>query len=277
MPVNTAEALRLLPDLAGWLEKIRRSSRSGLSGVQVSEDDHFAVMALCFQGKQVEHSLALEALVPRKDSILIARTMVEGMCQLLWAARDMPERAQRWREFALVEDFREWKRRLKKGQAPSPEKEKELDQRLAEASPLLLKKQNKPVQGQTRASADPFHPNWRAGRSIADIFKEVEGDDLHEFLYGPYSSWAHWGPSAFSDRFRRSEGRIGYDFSEGSPVFAAQAMVVGFQALYQTTFVAALHLGLGYAREVEAIRDRFVKWHKGWAFPPQSDLGGTRS
>jgi hypothetical protein len=40
------------------------------------------------------------------DVALIARAMMEGLCQLQWADRDRATRAQQWRDFVWVHDWR---------------------------------------------------------------------------------------------------------------------------------------------------------------------------
>src|SRR3989339_687799 len=55
------------------------------------EADHLAFMSLSFVSKQIDHLKTIRILVDmgqHKDAELIARSMIEGLFLLLWAARD---------------------------------------------------------------------------------------------------------------------------------------------------------------------------------------------
>src|SRR5882672_4123436 len=74
--------------------------------IRYREQDHLAFMALCFLSKQIDHAKSIIALVPGRDTILIARSMIEGLCQLLWAAKAPNVLPLQWRTFAYVHDWR---------------------------------------------------------------------------------------------------------------------------------------------------------------------------
>jgi hypothetical protein len=79
------KADRDLPALRQWVDKLLALANGMMDNVQNSEDDHLAFMGLCFLNKQIDHTKSILALIPNRDVILISRSMIEGLCQLLWA------------------------------------------------------------------------------------------------------------------------------------------------------------------------------------------------
>lgn len=65
--------------------------------VRFQDDDALAFMAVCFLSKQVGHAQSVLLLGESTDVVLIVRAMLEGACQLRWAALEPALRAQRWR------------------------------------------------------------------------------------------------------------------------------------------------------------------------------------
>src|SRR5688572_11319416 len=84
-------AQRDLPRLRQSVKELLALAHEITENVAYSEKDHLAFMALCFLSKQIDHTQSVLALIPSRDVILIARSMIEGLCQLLWAAQE-PDR-----------------------------------------------------------------------------------------------------------------------------------------------------------------------------------------
>ena len=61
-------------------------------GCRYSEGDHLAFMTLCFLSKQLDHAKSVRILVRSTDAILVYRSIIEGLCQLAWAAWKPQER-----------------------------------------------------------------------------------------------------------------------------------------------------------------------------------------
>ncbi len=97
---------RELPFLREQAKMILALADSASRGVSVREDDDFGFMAMQFLYKQVQHAEALLMLEPRRDAGLIARTMIDGLYQLLWTTHDAETRARRWRSFSIIHDWR---------------------------------------------------------------------------------------------------------------------------------------------------------------------------
>jgi hypothetical protein len=113
-------------------------------------------MAAQFLYKQMQHAQSVLDLVPRRDASLIARTMIEGLYQLLWTSQSAEERAKRWRSFAIMHDWRLIQGRLREG-LPVPEAEVRRNAAgIKQFGNLHRKNPNSP---------DPYHRNWRGGSS----------------------------------------------------------------------------------------------------------------
>src|SRR5688572_9248803 len=65
-------------------------------------DNDLAFMTLTFAGRQIEHARSVLVLGSSLDTALIARSMLEGLSQLLWASQEPEDRPLRWRAFVYV-------------------------------------------------------------------------------------------------------------------------------------------------------------------------------
>lgn len=104
---------RELPFLREQAKMILALADCACRDVSVREDDDFGFMAMQFLYKQIQHAEALLMLEPRRDAGLIARTMIDGLYQLLWTTHDPETRARCWRSFSIIHDWRLIQGRLK--------------------------------------------------------------------------------------------------------------------------------------------------------------------
>lgn len=82
-----------IPVLDSFAERLLRLVRQMMEGRIDYDDekDHLAFMLLCFVSKQAEHFQSALALVRTglsRDAALIARSMMEGLSLLTWAAQE---------------------------------------------------------------------------------------------------------------------------------------------------------------------------------------------
>lgn len=122
-------------------------------GVSVREDDDFGFMAMQFLYKQIQHAESLLTLEPRRDAGLIARTVIDGLYQLLWTSHDPEARAQRWRSFSIIHDWRLIQGRLREGIPVEKSAIENNGESLNAFGNLHIKK---PKLG----SSDPYHRKW---------------------------------------------------------------------------------------------------------------------
>ena len=133
---------KLIQDLKDWTTRLFEVADRTLAAVELKEDDHLGFMATLFLRKQVEHLRSIHTLLPRKDVVLVARSMVEGLCQLIWA-HEKPERAWRWRAFAYVHDWRLQNLRARQGTRPDPARRDKIEDALRELGESFLTKKAK--------------------------------------------------------------------------------------------------------------------------------------
>ena len=213
-------------------------------------------MGLCFLNRQLEHCHTLLRLAPHRDSALVARSMLEGLCLLLWASKDK-NRALQWRAFAYVHDFRMANSRAVTGQAPDTARDAAIGRGLDEYGHLFLTKKARHAKGQSqRLPEDPYCKDWRAGVTLKDAAYEVGAEQLYEELYAPLSDWAHWGTSGFGSALARDADRVRYE--PHSAQTTASALALAFQCLLQSMQCVGAHLDLGYGPRVDSIRSAFI-------------------
>ncbi len=227
------------------------------------DKDHFGFMARCYLGEQRNYLEAIRQLVPSglgRSAGLIARSMVEGLALLRWAARE-PSRPLQWRTYALVVDWRLMKREESAGQQVETARKARIEQDISQyggqfLSPRAIekKKHGKPLP------KDPYVREWYAPSSVWDIFKEVKGKALYECIYRSESERTHWSVASLGQNVFRSEEFVSYA-GDSSPEDSATVLAVGFQALIETLEDVADHLNL--ARKVEIHRHlEFANRHR---------------
>lgn len=230
-----------------------------IARVRYDEADDFGFVALCFLSKQLDHVRSVALLVEARqdrDACLIARSMLEGMALLLWAARDSAVRARMWRTFALVEDFRTLRRMEATGQPVDPADRGALLARVHAECAAHLKKAAIEAQRQKQPLPDdPFRPYWH-GTTVKDILEEVGAGCATARLYEEPSQWTHWTPRGIGPTIQRSGD--GFSIDPRSEQCAALALALAFQAIYQTLDLLADHLGIDTNGERCTIRDAFI-------------------
>jgi hypothetical protein len=142
-------------------------------GVPIREDDDFGFMAMQFLYKQIQHAESLLTLEPRRDAGLLARTMIDGLYQLLWTSHDPEARARRWRSFAIIHDWRLIQGRLQEGVSVEEVVIKQNKLGLNTFGHLHRIKKLKP------GSSDPYHRKWYGGTTLLDMAC-VAGRELYD-------------------------------------------------------------------------------------------------
>lgn len=254
------KAKRDLPSLRLSLNGLLKIADEIINDVQYSEDDHLGFMALCFLSKQIDHSRSILRLIPSRDAVLVARSMIEGLCQLLWAAKDPKVLPLRWRAFAWVHDWRVLRAQISAGVPIDSTRCLAIDDALLQHGNQFLKpKARKALDRGSPLPDDPYYESWRTVHSIRQICESVGGEDLYLKLYKPFSDWHHWGAGGLGDALVRQQNRVVY--SSLSETDSASALATGFQCLLQTVQVTDTHLDIGMATRITEMRDEFVRLH----------------
>jgi hypothetical protein len=220
------------------------------------EDDHFGFMCLSYLFKQRDHLKTILILETRKDVILISRSMLEGLCQLLWAAANKENLAFRWRVYCYIHDWRLLKQKRANGEPVSDEQVAKIEKTVKEYGPMFYSKFTKrTIEGGGKLPNDPYDYNW-TGESVTTLFEKVKGKILHKELYSLFSAWHHWNVAGFGEVIVRSEK--GLTYQSFSPTDAATSLAAGFQCLFQTADLVNEHHHLGLDEELEKIKKEFV-------------------
>jgi hypothetical protein len=240
---------REVPFLIDQVQKVLVLADESANGIRVREDDDFGFMTIQFLYKQIQHAESVLALIPRRDAGLVARTMIEGLYQLLWTFQAAEERAIRWRSFATIHDWRLIQGRLRESiPVPEPEVLKNAA-RMKEFASLHRIKKPKPN------STDPYHKSWRGGVTLSDM-ADMAGRELYDGPYADLSDWEHWGVSGIGEALSRNDEQV--TINRDSNRVAAQSLLAAFQCLLQTLEVADVHLSLSIRKKIHALREEFV-------------------
>ncbi len=229
-----------------------------LTNIKIHHEDNIGFIGMCFLSKQIDHLKAIVKLTPSKDTQLIARSMIEGMCQLFWADKD-EMRAIRWRAFASINDWRSMEKSIRKGQAIPENQRIEVNSRLEQYENIFIKPKYKELKSEGKTiPRDPYHYNWRCRISIKSICKDVGASDLYDQLYGSYSDWHHWGVGSLGLMLEKSEQRISYQRRSSD---SESSLAVGFQCLIQTLQFLDNHFELGLNEKAEKIETDYINWN----------------
>lgn len=252
MPVDSSSEAE---SLAHWLERLVEQLEPHIGGYRFSEDDHFAFMCACFLARQFAHGQSVLDLREKLDSELIARSMLEGLCQLLWAASEAPKRAERWRAYSLIHDWRLLQQKESAGEVVDPQFKQGLLQRLTDYESLFLTRRAKQAKKEgAQLPSDPFQKNWYGGGTIQQLFEAVKGQLLYEMPYSLFSAWQHWSLGSIERTLERNGNHIQFSAAEPSAV----GLAVAVQCLLQTAQVANAPLGLGLEDQLQEFQSRYI-------------------
>jgi len=251
--VSPERARRDLPLLRSNLVALGKLSTKVFdSQIKMTARSHVRFMLASFAVKQIEHSHSLLRLESSVDTVLIARTMLEGLTQLLWALKQPRRRPIRWRVFPFILDWRLMQKQHAEGLSVESALERRIRKGIASYGMWFLTKEAKQALAAKRPlPQDPYVRNWY-GEKEADIFRDVGGALLYKDVYGPFSEWHHWRPGAFGRLVSYDENTSTFDITTTDPNQVAMALATGFQCLWQTMrlFNTRCHLGIGRSLRV---------------------------
>lgn len=239
---------REVPFLHEQVRKVLVLADQASRSIPIREDDDFGFMTIQFLYKQIQHTESLLSLVPRRDAGLIARTMIDGLYQLLWASHAPDDRAKRWRSYSIIHDWRLIQGRLKEGIAVDQADIQKNEASMKAFGGLHRLKKSKPN------SSDPYHKNWHGGVSLADM-ADVVGRELYDGPYAELSDWEHWGVSGIGEAISREGNHV--VVNTNSERVAGLSLLAAFQCLLQTLEVANAHLSLSIADAVHDLGKNF--------------------
>lgn len=240
---------REIPFLREQVEQVLALAVRCSRRIVIQHDDDFGFMTVQFLSKQKHHVESILSLVPRRDACLIARTMLEGLYQLLLASNLPAERGRRWRSFSVIHDWRLNQGRLREGLPIDQEHARTIDAALLELGELH-RRANAPADAD-----DPYHKSWRGGVSLSSMASTV-GREMYDIPYVEFSDWEHWGVSGIGDSMTVNDNQI--EFVPNSDRIEGLSLLAAFQSLLQTLEVANLHFSLNCTEAIKELTESFV-------------------
>jgi hypothetical protein len=242
-----------LRDLRSNLRALVVSAR-GAFPVNIGQRSHLCFMLAAFAVKQSEHANSLLMLRSNPDTMLIARTMLEGLSQILWAAKRPKQRPLLWRSFAFVADWRQMQRQLANGLSIDPVIERGIRTGLRRFGHKFHTKEARTARLLGRAlPADPYVKNWYGERE-SEILRDVGGEDLLKHAYGPFSEWHHWRIGAIGRLLSFDQKSGCFTMPDASLANVAMATACAFQCLWQTMQLLNARCRLRMGREIQSLR-----------------------
>lgn len=239
---------REVPFLQEEAKKVLVLADLSSRNVRVREDDDLGFMSIQFLYKQMQHAESVLMLVPRRDAGLIARTMIDGLYQLLWTVQLPADRARLWRSYSVIHDWSLIQGRLREGIPVDPADILATDNRLKAFGGLHQLKKPK------ANSPDPYHRTWHGGVKLADMADAV-GRELYDGPYAELSDWEHWGVSGIGESITLDNGHG--KFNSNSDRVAGLSLLASFQCLLQTLEVVDIHLSLNITDAIHTIGKEF--------------------
>ena len=140
--VSSEHARRDLPVLRTNLIALGKlSTEAFASQIRMRARSHVRFMLVSFTVKQIEHSHSLLKLEFSVDTVLVARSMLEGLAQLLWAMKQPRCRPLMWRAFAFVLDWRLLQKQRSQGLTIDPVLERRIHEGIRRYGKWFLTKE----------------------------------------------------------------------------------------------------------------------------------------
>lgn len=233
------------------LEKIGRFDQERIS------KEEFGFMAWSFLLKQREHLQSIKVLVGKRDASLVARSMIEGICQLFWALRDKQTRAAMWKNFVYVHDMRLLKVKEENGVLIDEEQRETITKGLSVHGSDFFRSEKFKTRSPGDLPQDPYRFDW-TGEKVIDICKDVGEEVLYSEFYSPYSDWHHWNFGGIGLSMKDTEG--GIEYLTNAPVVYLTAVQVGIRCFVDTIRVIDWHFKFDFAKSVKEFLDDYRKW-----------------
>ena len=255
------KAKRDIPKLRKFANKILKLAEEIKSkDIGFNHDDNFAFMSLLFFRKQVTHMKSILALKESRDVILIARSMLDGLCQLLWVNKNPKDRAYRWRTFKAVLDWRMMQQIIQAGKKVSPTYRKDIEKGLQDYGEQFYTKEAKRRKREgEKLPKDPYFKNW-TGRSIRQIWECIGAKELYLRLYKPFSEWHHWSPSGLRDAIAIIPDEQRFIYSSIYYPYIAASLNIGFNCLLRNIELINEYFKLDMRSKIKKLKGEYIEW-----------------
>ena len=258
----TEEAIKKIVPYVGQLIEL---ANTFLEKATYKDDDDLGFMLLLFLSKQLDHMHSIGKLCPTRDTVIIARAMVEGFWHLRWAAEDPISRPLKWRHYVVVADWKLLQQKKQNEENVDDEDKKGVLERITKYGDQFLKQSGEKLLGdKQRDNLQPnhYHNNFLCGTSFKEILNELEEQypflkDQYENLYVAYSDWAHWGTSGLGNAIKTESNAIKY--SNECYGLSASSISCGFECLFRTLQLANGHFQGGVEEDLDTLVNTYLK------------------
>ena len=229
------------------------------SRIPFEADDRAHIMLLSFASKQHDHLHSVRVLVDAgqgADATIIARTMLEGTAQLLWALNRRPDGPELWWWYAAVMDWRQLRENEQDGIPVEPERWRIVGELLDTYGDWYLspKAREKQEEGKT-LPADPYRKSWH-GQDVRSMLAAVRGEQHYDLIYRTASERIHWNPRAMLRSLDIVDGNPrGYRGNDSRG--ALMALIAGFYAMHQALEVLDQDFSLGLEPRLASVLAQF--------------------
>lgn len=225
--------------------------------------NHAGRMAYLFLWRMLNSARLLLAMAPLHDTSLIARSMLEGLINMLYANIDLDTRAKQWLDFIHVHSWELTKKQLEQGK-PGADKEHEKSEKKVRESGFynlwIRPKKNTSVKtGDGLRTAN----NWR-NKDLKPTFEEVltyirartQGKHgvepipielWYDQMYGQLSDWEHWDVAGMNRAIEAENGT----FPPQPHNKSIGALVIAINALCEVAVIADKVLSLGIDGKID--------------------------
>ena len=244
-----------VPILKNYSQRLIDLSAEILTQLHTPNEDHLGVMSICFLSKQFDHLNAIMLLGTHRDSELVARSMLEGLAQFIWAVNGGQERARRWRDFGHIHNLRQLRNNPSLTTPDSVFKERVENNVQAFGNTFYSKNALNSEKRGIMLPGDPFAIDWTC-MSVKELFGQVESDGTLYRYYMRFAEWHHWAFAGFARALDITGSSINY--KPKSKVSAAQALAAGFQCLFQTCELVSQHFQLSFGPRLEDLKAEYL-------------------
>ena len=128
---------------------------------------------------------------------------------------------------------------------------------MAQYGDLFLTKAGKAAPPEARPlPPEKYHKNWFGGRSLKDLFDEVQLPTLYDQPYRRFSEWHHWDLAGLARLMSWDESGTQVTAVTKHP--SPGAFAVGIQCLLQTAALVENHMPMGLDEALSAFHDGYV-------------------
>lgn len=256
---------KLITNSRNLLDLGRRFTESIENQVDLSP---IKIMAMSFANKQLRHLEAIIKLDGHRDIEIIARTMIEALCMLIWANQESETRPSRWMEYTAIYDFK---------LISDPEFRARTDQQtiksVIEKLQYLVNRDDYFLNSDGRDAkynSKPLLPehfvyNWYGKTSISKIIDESKWETDPSFsvtmkdYYSRFSEWNHSSAVGLTRSLENNDGQIQY--IDYSPWVAGQGLAVGFHTTILILELTNKLFNSNFDTDIQALKQQYVDHH----------------